>query len=175
MYRYYDASRHHSIMWHTWHVNLCDISRVRAAQSSDYDISWLTRRKETNPHHQEQFFSLLYSPCFPVYFLSDKADGTWSWISPLYFVRGKRQTFLHYPLLVDGLEPCCWDFFYLTFLQGYELALDFVKWRVFNLLNPTGHVMHQRFNIQQLYVLPTLYLCVLYLAENKQRLMPLTA
>ncbi len=29
--------------------------------------------------------------------------------------------------------------------------------------------MHQQFNIQQLYVLPTLYLCVLYLSENKQR------
>ena len=35
-----------------------------------------------------------------------------------------------------------------------------------NLLNPTGHVMHQQFKIQQLYVLPTLYLCVLYLSEN---------
>ena len=46
---------------------------------------------------------------------------------------------------------------------------------VFNLLNPTGHVMHQQFNIQQLYALPTLYLCVLYLSENKQRLVPLTA
>ena len=44
-----------------------------------------------------------------------------------------------------------------------------------NLLNPTGYVMHQQFNIQQLYVLPTLYLCVLYLSENKQRLVPLTA
>ena len=33
--------------------------------------------------------------------------------------------------------------------------------------------MHQQFNIQQLYVLPTLYLCVLYLSENKQRLVPL--
>ena len=31
---------------------------------------------------------------------------------------------------------------------------------VFKLLKPTGHVMHQQFNIQQLYVLPTLYLCV---------------
>ena len=40
---------------------------------------------------------------------------------------------------------------------------------------PTGHVMHQQFNIQQLYALPTLYLCVLYLSENKQRLVPLTA
>ena len=44
----------------------------------------------------------------------------------------------------------------------------------FNLLKPTGYVMHQQFNIQQLYVLPTLYLCVLYLSENKQRLVPLT-
>ena len=44
-----------------------------------------------------------------------------------------------------------------------------------NLLNPTGHVMHQQFNIQQLYVLPTLYLCVSYLSENKQRLVPLNS
>jgi hypothetical protein len=44
-----------------------------------------------------------------------------------------------------------------------------------NLLKPTGHVMHQPFNIQQLYALPTLYLCVLYLPENKQRLVLLTA
>ena len=44
-----------------------------------------------------------------------------------------------------------------------------------DLLKPTDYVMHQQFNIQQLYVLPTLYLCVLYLSENKQRLVPLTA
>ena len=44
-----------------------------------------------------------------------------------------------------------------------------------NLLKPTGYVTHQQFNIQQLYVLPTLYLCVLYLSENKQPLVPLTA
>ena len=44
-----------------------------------------------------------------------------------------------------------------------------------NLLKPTGYVMHQQFNIEQLYVLPTLYLCVLYLSENKQRLVSLTA
>jgi hypothetical protein len=47
--------------------------------------------------------------------------------------------------------------------------------QAFNLLKPTGHVMHQQFNIQQLSALPTLYLCVLYLSENKQRLVPLTA
>ena len=43
----------------------------------------------------------------------------------------------------------------------------------FNLFKPTGYVMHQQFNIQKLYVLPTLYLRVLYLSENKQRLVPL--
>ena len=41
---------------------------------------------------------------------------------------------------------------------------------IINLLKPTGHVIHQQFNIQQLYVLPTLYLCVLYLSENKHDL-----
>ena len=44
-----------------------------------------------------------------------------------------------------------------------------------NLLVPTGYMLHHQFNIQQLYALPTLYLCVLYLSENKQRLVPLTA
>ena len=35
------------------------------------------------------------------------------------------------------------------------------------LLKPTGYVMHQQFNIQQLYVLRTLYLCVcIYLRTN---------
>jgi hypothetical protein len=51
----------------------------------------------------------------------------------------------------------------------------FIRW--INLLKPICYVMHQQFNIQQLYVLPTMYLlvCVLYLSENKQRLVPLTA
>ena len=39
-----------------------------------------------------------------------------------------------------------------------------------NLLMPTGYVMHQQFNSQQLYALPTLYLGVLCLSENKERL-----
>jgi hypothetical protein len=63
--------------------------------------------------------------------------------------------------------------------QNIQKALCFSRFCRFtlsiNLLNPTSHVMHQQFNIQQLYVLPTLYLCVLYLYENKQRLVPLTA
>jgi len=47
--------------------------------------------------------------------------------------------------------------------------------RLINLLTPTGYMMHHQFNVQQLYALLTLYLCVLYLSENKQRLVPLTA
>ena len=54
----------------------------------------------------------------------------------------------------------------------YSLSLSIIS---LNLLKPTGYVMHHQFNIQQLYALPTLYLCVLYLSENKQRLVPLTA
>ena len=60
---------------------------------------------------------------------------------------------------------CCW-----ADRSQLSQAVCFI-----NLLKPTGHVMHQLFNIQQLYVLPTLCLCVLYLSENKQRLVPLTA
>jgi len=45
---------------------------------------------------------------------------------------------------------------------------------IINLLKPTGYVMYRQFNIQQLYALPTRYLCVLYLSENKERLVPLT-
>jgi len=37
-----------------------------------------------------------------------------------------------------------------------------------NLLKPTGYVMHHVFNIQQLYALPTLYLCALFGCQNKQ-------
>ena len=40
----------------------------------------------------------------------------------------------------------------------------------FNLLKPTGYVLHQQFNIRQLYVLPTVYLCVLYLSEKNSDL-----
>ena len=48
-----------------------------------------------------------------------------------------------------------------------------------NLIEPTGYVMYQQFNMQQLYALPTLHLCVWYVfcvsdTENKQRLVPLT-
>jgi len=59
----------------------------------------------------------------------------------------------------------------------YTLCVTRAKKHVshLNLLKPTGYVMHQQFNIQQLYVLATLYLSVLYFSQNKQRIVPLTA
>ena len=66
----------------------------------------------------------------------------------------------------------------LVLIILFRWLLSWMDWipskKNFNLLKPTGYVMHHQFNIQQLYVLPTLYLCVLYLSENKQRLVPLT-
>ena len=56
-----------------------------------------------------------------------------------------------------------------------NLLLPWPRGVFVNLLKPSCYAMHHQFNIQQLYILPTLYLCVLYLSENKQRLVPLTA
>ena len=71
-------------------------------------------------------------------------------------------------LLLKIKEPKCYR---LAVLYTYSVATTdsfLIHSNLsINLLKPTGHVMHQQFNIQQLYVLPTLYLCVLYLSENK--------
>jgi hypothetical protein len=42
-----------------------------------------------------------------------------------------------------------------------------------NLLKPTGYVMYHQFNIQQFYICPH-RIYVLYLPQNKQRLLPHT-
>ena len=44
--------------------------------------------------------------------------------------------------------------------------------RRINLLKPTGHVMHQQFNIQQLYALPTLYLRFVFIWEQTATFVP---
>jgi hypothetical protein len=46
------------------------------------------------------------------------------------------------------------------------------KFLPIDLFNPTSYLIHSTFNIQQLYIQPTLYLCVLFLSQNKQRLLP---
>ena len=77
-------------------------------------------------------------------------------------------------ILVLGSTPSTQNLTTLSILKYFTPKGQTIN--VINLLKPTGHVMHhQQFNIQQLYALPTQYLCVLYLSENKQRLVPLTA
>ena len=73
-----------------------------------------------------------------------------------------------------SLETLLRVLYFVAYLTLYPKIYHRVP-DVINLLKPTGYVMNQQFNIQQLYALPTLYLCVLYLPENKQRLVSLTA
>ena len=68
----------------------------------------------------------------------------------------------------------CVQYLVRTFEAKSQLGRSRYRWEV-NLLKPTGYLKDQQFNIQQLHALPTLYFCVLYLSENKQRLVPLTA
>jgi len=72
-------------------------------------------------------------------------------------------------LQASGVEAC------LLLTSSFIDSVGTTALLQFHLLKPTGYVMHQQFNIHQLYALPTLYLCVLYLSENEQRLVPLTA
>jgi len=60
--------------------------------------------------------------------------------------------------------------FEVSYLVGHRVGKVKIQFYVmfFNLLKPTGYVMHHQFNIQQLCALPTLYLCVLYLSEKEQ-------
>ena len=50
----------------------------------------------------------------------------------------------------------------------YERKCEITVEMNFNLLKPTGYVMYQQFNIQQLYVLPTqcIYVICIYLTKN---------
>ena len=59
-------------------------------------------------------------------------------------------------------------------MDWIDLAQDGDKWRV-GVTSLLAMWCTNRFNIQQLYALPTLHLCVLYFSENKQRLVPLKA
>jgi len=67
--------------------------------------------------------------------------------------------------------------FKISQVQHFTSVVHNPNWSLLNInnLNPTGHCIYRQFNIEQLYALPTLYLCFLYLSENKQRLVPLTS
>ena len=103
-------------------------------------------------------------------------------LSPIYFLPFARSfstasnNFTWNRVTETGAgNVCLW---LCTSLDTSFLHLSFTEtlnYDPINLLKPTGYVMHHQFNIQQLYALPTPYLYVLYLSENKRRLEPLTA
>jgi len=103
---------------------------------------------------------------------SFSGDGMWD----LWWVGGHEDRILSsyfcFPCHYHWNNVPYWSFRHPS-VAFYKITLK-ADDKLFKFLNPTGHVMHQQFNIQQLYALPTLYLCVLYLSENKQRLVPLT-
>jgi len=75
---------------------------------------------------------------------------------------------------VTKIIPNLGHFFILIIYYSYIFTSFMRALYTINLLKPTGFE-HQQFNVQQLYALPTLYLFLLYLSQNKQRLVPLTA
>ena len=53
-------------------------------------------------------------------------------------------------------------------ILSLKVVMAHLRFFLINLLKPTGHVMHQQFNIQQLCVLPTqcIYVFCIYLRTN---------
>ena len=101
------------------------------------------------------------------------------------YVSSSFKTNLNFARRLARVNTCKWEiskyshfsteFKNLSILLCYILHNERSPIFLLNILHTTGYVMHQQFYIQQLYLLPTLYLCVLYLSVNKQRLVPLTA
>ena len=77
--------------------------------------------------------------------------------------------FTVYIIYFNNINPFLLTYLSFTCKDRYDVP-GFV-----NLLKPTGHVMYRKFNIHESYSFLTQYLCVLYLSENKQRLVPLTS
>jgi hypothetical protein len=70
----------------------------------------------------------------------------------------------HVTAISTTFHECYWALYHFSIKHINPSGDDI------NLLKPTAYVMHQQFNIQQLYALPTLYLCVLYLSEKNSDL-----
>jgi hypothetical protein len=51
-------------------------------------------------------------------------------------------------------------------LEIQQLVVKSLSQKYANLSKPTGYEMHHQFNIQQLHILPTLYLCFVFIWEQ---------
>ena len=153
--------------WHAFTHLLCELREVSQADvvhnvpATKPEITGYRKPRYKLPHKMMRIACLsirLSSQQLKKYFpLSKKEINHWN---------QKR----FWPRFCGAVKDFQFPVFYTVtclFSTGHVLSV--------NLLKPTRYVMHQQFNIQQLYVLPTLYLCVLYLSESKQRLVPLAA
>ena len=77
---------------------------------------------------------------------------------------------------VPDVSEVPYNYFYMFILFNYKTCGK-RRWgcTVFYPLKSSGHYMYRQFSIQQFYVLPAVYLCVLCGSGNKQRLFPDTA
>jgi hypothetical protein len=92
-------------------------------------------------------------------------------------LKSDRRAWGHYGILCETWNDnnyqihitAKWCLYFLLSPSPPPLNLVYKYTRLYwiNLLKPTVHVRHHQFNIQQRYILPTLYLCVLYLSHNK--------
>jgi len=92
---------------------------------------------------------------------------TWSRyiFPPFQFVMHSR-SLISTPEMHKIISMCRWPRH--TLMQGCTIPYHVVAMaNEFKLLNPTGHYMFHKFNIQQLYALPTLYLCFVFIWEQK--------
>ena len=49
----------------------------------------------------------------------------------------------------------------------FQVQKSMWSWQLLNLLKPTGHVLNQQFNIQQLYALAhTVLMCFVFISEQ---------
>ena len=114
--------------------------------------------RHCNDHSTDLFNHYVFTEVNDIHQRLNLYWNTFVW----FFFQESKQVYMHGVVRV-------WPFPRVCILLGASKGKNLDV----NLLKPTGHVMHLQFNIQKLYVLPTLYLCVLYLSENKQRLVPL--
>ena len=140
-----------------WNIFLITVINVTTFEIEHYKVYWLIYLNRMMMHGLANVRFWKYKYWFIIRERDCLVSNTQLW---------RNETFEDTPDEFKWHSLCSWEAF-------SQKCIETVA--VLNLKKPTGHVMHQQFNIQQLYALPTLYLCVLYLSENKQRLVPLTA
>ena len=148
---------------YTYYITKQDLLCITAAVSKMYDNS--TKRKVKK-----------YIPINHNYRCTNNNTVTWYMHQQMIF---QTQCLWENTMFLRTVCLSFWN--YLAVQQsehetqsGQFTLFWFAAWNI-NTSKPTGYVIHQQFNIQWLYALPTLYLCVLYLSENNQWLVPLTA